>query len=264
MAASDWQTVAAQVCGGELPVAKAGSGPALLVLPRENGHPPENAFLELLAASRTVYYPWYPGYHNGGDPAGWEWIANVRDLAIIQRQLAGSLGLARPDVLGVGFGGWVAAELATMAPESIRSLTLIGPMGIRPNEGFTADQFIVSTEEYARTMFNEGSAFDALYTAEPPFEQLESWETDREMTSRIAWKPYMHNRTLPRLLGGVACPALVVWGGGDRVVPASTSQQWSAALPQARVEVLAGAGHAVELELPQAVAALVGGFLKSS
>jgi hypothetical protein len=33
------------------------------------------------------------------------------------------------------------------------------------------------------------------------------------MMSRIAYKPYMYDETLPHLIGGVRTPTLVVWAG---------------------------------------------------
>ena len=82
------------------------------------------------------------------------------------------------------------------------------------------------------------------------------------MSFRIAWKPYMYSPTLPHLLGGVRAPALVVWGRSDSVVPLECGEQYAKALPQARLAVVEGAGHFVEMEQPDAVAKLVDRFLR--
>ncbi|MFN0148635.1 MAG: alpha/beta fold hydrolase [Dehalococcoidia bacterium] len=259
-----WTTETATVCGGQVSYQRAGRGAPLLVLPRENGHPPRNEFLDLMSAGYTVYYPWYPGFHGGGDPADWEWLANARDLAIVQLQLARAIGLERFALAGLGFGGWIAAEMATMCAPQLDALVLVAPMGVRPGEGYIYDQFLVSTEAYARHAFADQTAFDAIYGSEPDFDQLESWETDREMTSRLAWKPYMHNRTLPRLLNGVACPSLVVWGDQDKVVPPGCGELYRSALPDATLDVIPNTGHAVDLEAPGALAASVRRFLTSA
>jgi pimeloyl-ACP methyl ester carboxylesterase len=176
-------------------------------------------------------------------------------------QAADSLGLDRFALAGFGFGGWLAAEIATMAAPRLSSLTLVAPFGIRPPEGYIYDQFIGSTETYARLAFADEAAFEAIYRAEPSYEQLEAWETDREMSSRLAWKPYMHNRALPGLLRGVSTPALVVWGEADQVIPAGTAALWRAALPNATIETLAATGHAIDLEQPRALASIVTPFL---
>ena len=258
-----WTTETAAVCGGPVSYQRGGRGAPLLVLPRENGHAPRNEFLDLLSTDFTVYYPWYPGFHGGGDPADWEWLANARDLAVVQLQLAHAIGLDRFALAGLGFGGWIAAEMATMCSTQLDALVLVAPMGVHPAENYIYDQFLVSTEAYARTAFADQAAFDTLYGAEPDFDQLEGWETDREMTSRLAWKPYMHNRTLPRLLAGVTCPSLVVWGDQDKIVPRECGDLYGAALPNATLDILPNTGHAADLEAPGALAASVRRFLTS-
>jgi len=46
-----------------------------------------------------------------------------------------------------------------------------------------------------------------------------------------------------RDLGHLACPALVLWGDGDRYLPVRFGEAYAAALPDARLEVIEGAGH---------------------
>ena len=250
------------VCGGEISYLRQGSGAPLLVLPRDNGHAPDTTFIDRLSEQFTVYYPWYPGFH-GGRHEEWTWLQNVRDLAVVTGQFSAALGLARTSVLGLGFGGWVAAELATMNPALIERLVLVAPMGIQPTKAFICDQFVISCEAYARTAFANQAAFEAIYTPEPGFEQLESWESDREMASRLAWKPYMYNPTLPRLLGGVTARALIVWGDADRVVPAECGDKYTAALQNNTFMRVPNAGHAIDLEQPGTLASAVATFLKS-
>jgi len=118
----------------------------------------------------------------------------------------------------------------------------------------------VSYIDYVRFGFSDAAAFDRIYGAEPPTAQLEQWDLNREMSFRIAWKPYMYNPTLPHLLGGVKVPALVVWGRHDRVVPLDAGEQYAKALPQARLAIVEGAGHFVDMEQPDELAKLVVDF----
>ena len=83
------------------------------------------------------------------------------------------------------------------------------------------------------------------------------------MTFRIAWKPYMYNPTLPHLLGGLATPTLVVWGRHDRIVPLECGERYVKALAGARLEVIEGAGHFIDMEKPRELAQLVSGFLSA-
>ena len=67
--------------------------------------------------------------------------------------------------------------------------------------------------------------------------------------------------TLPHLLGGVKAPALVVWGSEDRIVPRSCGERYARALPNARLEIVEGAGHCLEMERPGELATLIDRFV---
>ncbi len=53
----------------------------------------------------------------------------------------------------------------------------------------------------------------------------------------------------------------MVWGDDDKIVPRSAGELYAATLPNARFEILRAAGHCAEMEQPEALARLVGGFI---
>jgi pimeloyl-ACP methyl ester carboxylesterase len=256
-----WTTESVRVAGHALPFLKGGSGDPLLVLHQDIGSPASLPFYDLLARTFTVYRPSHPGYEGSDRP---DWLRNVRDVAVMYQSLLAERGLTGVSLLGLGFGGWIAAEMATMAPAAFRRLVLVGAMGILPAAGEILDQALVSYVEYVRAGFEDAGTFERIWGAEPPVSQLEQWDLNREMTFRIAWKPYMYNPSLPHLLGGVRAPALVVWGRRDRIVPLECGERYAKALPKARLAVVEGAGHFVEMEQPDAVGKLVTEFAASS
>jgi len=241
----------------KLHLRRAGAGQPLLVLHHDVGSPDRLPFYDALARRFTVYVPSHPGYDRSERP---EWMRSARDIAVCYQWLLGDLGAANPALVGLGFGGWIAAEMATMAPRGLRRLVLVGAAGIKPRQGDILDQALVSYIDYVRHGFSDSAAFDRIYGAEPTTAQLEQWDLNREMSFRIAWKPYMYSPTLPHLLGGVKVPALVVWGRNDRVVPLDAGEQYAKALPQARLAIVEGAGHFVEMEQPDELAKLVVDF----
>jgi pimeloyl-ACP methyl ester carboxylesterase len=184
----------------------------------------------------------------------------VRDVAVIYQRLLSDLGVERASLIGLGFGGWIAAEMATMAPREFHRFVLVGAMGLKPADGEIFDQAIVSYLDYARAGFHDQGAFARVY-GDVSTDQLVEWDLCREMSFRIAWKPYMYNQSLPHLLGGVRAPALVVWGDNDKIVPRSAGQQYAALLPKARFELVRSSGHCVEMEQPDQLARLVQTFV---
>jgi pimeloyl-ACP methyl ester carboxylesterase len=262
--AATWISETIPVAGVAMHVARAGSGPPLLVLHHDIGTLERLPFYDALARHFTVLVPSHPGYDGSARP---DWMRSVRDVAAVYQWLLGELAVTRDpgavSVVGLGFGGWIAAEMATLAPRAFRRLVLVGAMGIKPDRGEITDQALVSYIDYVRLGFADQRAFDSFFGADPPTSRLEQWDLNREMTFRIAWKPYMYNPTLPHLLGGVAALTLVVWGRDDRIVPLECGERFAKALPSARLEVVEGAGHWVELEKPHELARLVTNFVSS-
>ncbi|MGH7110011.1 MAG: alpha/beta fold hydrolase [Stellaceae bacterium] len=255
--ASGWSD--REIALGEVGIklARGGSGRPLLVLHHDTGTLPRLPFYDALATHFDVLVPGHPGY---GRSERADWMRHVRDVAVLYQWMLSALEIERPTLLGLGFGGWIAAEMAAMAPRAFDRLILVGAMGVKPPEGDILDQAILSYLDYARAGFHDPAAFARVY-GEVSTDQLVEWDLCREMSFRIAWKPYMYSQTLPHLLGGIAAPALVVWGENDQVVPQSAGRLYAARLPRARFETVARAGHCVDMEEPEALARLVAAFV---
>jgi pimeloyl-ACP methyl ester carboxylesterase len=259
--ATEWHQSVVEVAGTNLHLARAGRGRPVLVLHHDTGTVDRLPFYDALAARFDVLVPTHPGYASKAERP--QWLRSVRDVAVMYQWLLSDLGVERPAVVGLGFGGWIAAEMATMAPRDLHRLVLVGAMGLKPPDGEILDQAIVSYLDYARAGFHDQAAFARIY-GDVSTDQLVEWDICREMSFRIAWKPYMYSQTLPHLLGGVRAPALVVWGDDDKVVPKSAGELYAARLPRARFEVVRGAGHCVEMEQPEALAELVAPFIEQN
>jgi pimeloyl-ACP methyl ester carboxylesterase len=256
-----WSSETIPIAGVTLRLARAGVGPTVLLLNQDIGAPPRPSFHDALSRRFAVLAPSHPGYDGSERP---EWIRSPRDVAVVYQRLLGQLDLGAVSLVGLGLGGWIAAEMASMAPRAFRRLVLVGAMGIKPERGEIADQALLSYIDYVRLGFADGGAFDRLFGTDPATSQLEQWDLNREMTFRIAWKPYMYSPTLPHLLGGLAVPSLIVWGRDDRIVPLECGERYAKAMARARLELVDGAGHFVELEKPDRLAELVTGFLNEA
>ncbi len=247
-----------EVLDVKVQVLKGGKGQPLFVFHHDVGNPGWLPFYDLLAGRFTVYVPSHPGFGKSGRP---EWMRSVRELAMVYTCMLKDLKIERLSVVGLGFGGWVAAEMAVMCHHLFDRMVLVGPMGLQPTQGEILDQLLISTLEYVRTGFAEQATCNQIYGREPDIDQLEQWEINREMTTRIAFKPYMFDQQLPFLLPGVDTPTLIVWGRDDMIVPLSCGERYRRTLKQAELRVLEKCGHFVEAEQPQELAHLVTGFM---
>ncbi len=255
-----WTDTAREIAGGKLHLSRAGSGRTVLILHHDIGTPDRLPFYDALAARFDVVIPHYPGWGRSERP---QWLRSPRDIAAIMAWLLTDLGVQDVSLVGLGFGGWIAAEMASQAPSAFRRLVLVAPHGIKPPEGDIADQAIVSYIDYPKAGFHDEVAFARVF-GDVTVDQLEAWDVAREMSFRTAWKPYMYSQTLPHLLGGVRTPALVIWGDDDRIVPISAGAAYTQALPNATMTTVPACGHFAEMEKPDELAKLVTDFVTSN
>jgi pimeloyl-ACP methyl ester carboxylesterase len=255
--AVSWTDSSATVAGVRLNYSRAGKGPSVLVLHHDIGTPDRLPFYDALAQHFDVLVPNHPGFGKSERP---DWMRSPRDASAMYQWLVTDLGIQRANLIGLGFGGWIAAEMASQGPTDFGKLVLVGAMGIKPPSGDIMDQALVSYIDYARAGFETDAAFKAVY-GDVSTDQLEIWDLCREMSFRIAWKPYMYNQTLPHLLGAVRAPALVVWGEHDRIVPLSAGEAYVKALRSGKLEIVKGSGHCVDMEKPVELTGLVNKFI---
>src|SRR5215468_2222608 len=111
-----WTESTVEFDGWKLHLSRAGSGKPALALHHDIGTPDRLPFYDALAAKYDVLVPHHPGYGRSERP---EWMRSVRDIAVLYRGLLGDLSLEKAALIGLGFGGWIAAEMASMAPRDL-------------------------------------------------------------------------------------------------------------------------------------------------
>jgi len=237
-----------------------GTGPALLFLHGAGGAARWLPFQERLAESFNVYFPSHPGH--GGSPAA-EWIEHISDLAFHYLDLLDELRLDRIHLVGASFGGWIAAEMATMVSHRLASLVLIDPVGIRVDGWIYPFLFGMDIPEIVATIFHNPMAALALAPPDQSIDTLALQYRQGAALARVAWNPYLYNPLLRRRLGRIASPTLLCWGAHDRLAPlAPCGETWAKAIPGARLQVFDESGHVPHLEEADAVAETVAGFCR--
>src|SRR5438045_9314062 len=126
-AGKDWSESVVGVAGTKMHLARAGSGRPVMVLHHDIGSPDRLPFYDELASHFDVLVPHHPGYGKSERP---QWLRNVRDVAVMNPWLLSALGIDRASLIGLGFGGWIAAEMATMVARGFHRLVLVGAMGL--------------------------------------------------------------------------------------------------------------------------------------
>jgi pimeloyl-ACP methyl ester carboxylesterase len=236
---------------------REGAGPPLLYLHGAGAGGRWLAFQARLATRFDVLAPSHPGH--GASPAA-EWIEHVSDLAFHYLDLLDSLGLERVHVVGASFGGWVAAELATMASPRLRSMTLIDPVGIKVEGWIYPFLFGMELPQLVATVFHDPMAALALAPPDTSIDTLALLYRQNTALARVAWNPYLYNPLLRRRLARISTPTLLCWGAHDRLAPLVCAEAWRKEIPGAVLRIFDASGHVPHLEEPEAVADAVIAF----
>lgn len=244
------------VRGTRIELFSAGDGPSLLFLHGLDGIEGAAPLLRELARDFTVHAPSLPGFGTSDQP---KTLNRVDDLGYFTLDLMDALDLDRPVIVGSSFGGWVAAETLTKAPERASRLILAAPFGLRTadrREQHVADIFMLSRQELNIRLNRQEPALSAM-----PEERLRRAMRNDEALSLYGWTPYMHNPKLADRLHRITCPTLIAWGEDDAIIGPAYRQAFTAALPKAEIGVIADAGHRIHADQPEALASRIAGFV---
>jgi pimeloyl-ACP methyl ester carboxylesterase len=169
-------------------------------------------------------------------------------------------------LLGFSMGGYVAREIVRLAPGRVGALALVASSS-------RADTPLLAAQR--------GKA--ALATPLGPFRGLgraavaQSLRPDnagnealvaqvRAMGERLGREVFIRQSLIVRdadtgRLSGIRCPTLVVAGEQDQLRSPAEARELAAGIPGARLATVPHAGHLIPLEQPQALAAILSGWL---
>jgi pimeloyl-ACP methyl ester carboxylesterase len=247
--------------GIELEVLRRGSGRPILVLHGFQTTDPAARFVDLLARHGEVIAPSGPGFGQSPRPKDFD---TVYDLVHLYLEVLENLPGEKATLLGFSFGGWLAAEVAAACGHRIDRLVLVDPVGVKVSDRETPDildLFNRSPDEVRRRSWHDPDRFAPDFNAMSD-EALTVYARNREALCVYAWHPYMYNPQLPRWLGRIKVPTLLIWGASDRVVTPDYGRAYSGLIPASRFELIEAAGHHPEIEQPEAFAERVSRFLE--
>jgi pimeloyl-ACP methyl ester carboxylesterase len=211
-------------------------------------------FVEALGPN--VVAPVFPGF--GGTPMV-EGVSSVPHLAQRVADLMAQQALTDALVIGFSMGGWVAAELALLAPSRLRGLMLVDAAGLDVPGETIADVFSLTPPQLSALSYHDPARFGFDPSTLSP-EQRAVITGNFAALAVYAKACGMKDPTLGSRLAAVTTPTMVVWGQSDRVVTPAYGRAYAKAISNARFELIAECGHMPQLEKPEALMALVRQF----
>ena len=260
-----WRSETMEVDGVNLGVRQHGEGAPLVVLYGDQLDTQVPPFDDALARRFRTVVPSLPGVNRSELP---DWIDHMEDLAFLGLDLLEALDAGPVHLVGHGFGGWVAAEMAVRSQRRIRRLVLFDSVGVKvsgPTVRDVEDVYVRTAEEVAELAWHDPAAAKALKW--PGMEGLTEDELltllrNRQSVLKFGWRPFMHNPKLLRRLARVRVPTHVLWGASDRVVSPSYGRALGQGIPGAGFTLIPEAGHYPHWEQPEALARAVTEFLE--
>jgi len=249
------------VNGIELEVLRRGTGTPVLLLHGMDTVHPKARFLDLLGRNAEIIAPSSPGFGNTKRPTDFD---TIYDLVHLYLALIEDLPYDKLALIGLSFGGWLAAEVAAACSHKLSRLVLVDPVGIKLGDRESRDildVFNVNPAEVRRASWHDpenAPDYDAMSDAE-----LVIRARNREALCLYGWHPCLYNPQLKQWLGRIRVPSLVLWGASDQVVSPEYGRGYAGLIPGARFEVIEAAGHHPEIEQPERFAERVASFLST-
>lgn len=210
----------------------------------------------------SVLAPDLPGHgRSGGTP-----LTSVEALVDWIVALLDAIGLERAILVGHSLGSLVALEAAARHPARVAKAALIGSSLPMPVADLLLDAArddepravaMVNDWSYSPAGQTGGSAVPGLWLMGVNQRLMERQKPGVFHTDLAACNAYVR---APETLAGLAVPILIVAGSRDRMIPPKAAKALAACLPNARLEMIEGSGHALMAEKPDAVLAALRRF----
>ena len=194
--------------------------------------------------------------------------STVDDFAGAVANVLAAEGVESALLAGHSFGGLVALRFAHTRPELVRGLLLVAPAGIKTSSRLTEALVVAATTIrpgravapfrhrwagrvwYRRAVFRPWFVSDPVGLSEQATHGLLA-DQGRHTDTRVAGRALVAGAPR-RDLGGVTCPAIVLWGARDVQLPLDDAFEYARRL-RAQLRLVADCGHLVIVERPRAV-----------
>ncbi|MCO6452090.1 MAG: alpha/beta fold hydrolase [Caldilineales bacterium] len=203
---------------------------------------------------RDVFALDLPGHGKSVGPGR----ASIGDYVEVVRDWVDALGLPQFVMAGHSMGGAIAQDFALRYPQRLAALILVSTgarLGVHPRLLSCGDEERAEVGELLVDWVHGPQASPAQ--KRQYLRHLLAVETDVLAGDWTACNTFDQRKAI----GTIDLPALVLVGAHDQMTPPRFAQFLGAAMPNADLVVIEGAGHMLMLEQPALLAAAISGFL---
>ena len=245
----------------EVTIDDRGEGRPVLLLHGGAGPQSVTGFADLLGTMEParVIMPTHPGF--GGAPRP-EALDSIAGLAALYAALLDQLDLQDVILIGNSIGGWIAAELALLAPSRLGHVVLVDAVGIEVQGHPIVDFFSLTLDQVAQYSYHNPAAFRI-----DPSTMSATARTvmaGNRAALAVYSGPSMGDPSLANRLARVTVPTLVLWGESDRIVDPEYGRAYAESIPGARFQLLRATGHVPQIETPEPLARAIWDFVNGA
>lgn len=225
-----------------------------------------DAIVPRLSRSFRVIVPELPGF--GASRAVSGGLAAVADrMAEAVKEAAGG---SETIVLGNGYGGFVALQMAIRHPAIASQLVLADCGAVFSEPGREAFRNMAAVSKARGLAAITDVAMRRLFAPEFQAQHPDLMRDRREAFLKTDPEVFqaacaaLAELDLRPQLWRVSVPVLVLVGEHDEATPPPMSREMAALLPNARLKILAGCAHVPQLQSPEAFLDAIGDFLPAT
>lgn len=239
-------------------------------------HSPMRPYFDRFADTHQVIYLDLRGNgRSGGEPETWTLKRWGQDI----KQVCDYLGIERPVVLGVSFGGMVAMSYAIQFPEHPSKLILsstAAKLNLTATYGMMEEMGGLRARSIAERVFVEANdqamaeylqVCLPLYntTAEPAAAESRARALIRTDVARHFFLGEMRTMDMLPCLYRIACPTLVLAGRHDPITPVECGAEIAGAIADqfVRLKVFEQSGHGAHRDEPELCAKEITDFINN-
>ena len=213
-------------------------------------------FAEAWADRYRVIVPYHPGFGESGDDPSY---TEMHDYIMHYLELFDAMRLDRFNLVGLSFGGYLAAKFASEHGHRVKKLGLIAPAGMIDPLNPMLDILAIPGEEVPGLLVSDFEVLKKRLPEKPDLDFIGDRYREATTVARLLWERPGDPKFM-RYLHRISMPTMIVWGDEDKVIPVQQTETWRKFIPNADIRIFKGAGHLVHLERREAVEA-VGRFL---
>ena len=242
------------VNGVRLAFERRGTGSPLVLL---HGYPLDHHLWDDVAPLLTDTFELIlPDLRGFGESSTVDSFYTMEDFASDIAALLDQLEIQKTAIAGHSMGGYVALAFARLYPERVTGLGLISTQVLADAPDRKEGRYKSAAEVADKGIASVVETMTPKFTSDPQLQRFarESMERQQPAAYIGALKAMAERVDSTPMLSSLAVPLVIVHGDADSLIPIDRAREVKAALPNAHLVEISGAGHMPMMETKEKTA----------